>query len=457
MAVDLDVLLTELRIVGPAGSADVLAAITEPPLLKRTLDGASTFDVVVTDQRRTLLSSGVLVEKSWALVDDVAFELVGVRKNGDRVTLTFEDLVIAALRRQRSPYSVPANTTTWAAFVHRLAADVQQDVLVDPADRGLVRRVLERNAGPDATDSWRVIADGSEERGLRAFSDGARLLVGSDDWLATLVRPLAVFEHVGPVHNVDFTLDVGRKDNSATVEVDARRWSVMPGRSVTLQEHLGPASGRWLVQSFERHLTRQRATVTLTRPRLVLPEPPPEALPVSGPVDPPVARVLSGSGIRHTPAPRPRGAPLPPPENPRQADQRAKNPADRLWAWPTYDKRITSGFGPRRSPTTGASTNHQGIDIAGGLGAPVFAARVGKVRVARYQGGYGNLVVISHGEGVESRYAHLSQINVSAGQQVTIGTEVGSVGSTGTATGPHLHFEVRINGAAQDPVRYLPR
>jgi hypothetical protein len=454
--VDLDVLLDELRLIGPAGSADVAQAITDPPRLVRTIDGASTLEVALTDRRRTLLGSGLLVEKSWALVDDVAFELVGVRKTGDRVTLTFEDLVIAALRRQTAAYSVPANTTTWAAFVRRLAADAQQDVLIDPTDRGLVRRALERNAGPDATDSWRVIADGSEQRGLRAFSDGDRLVVGSDDWLATLVTPLTVFEHVGPVHNVDFTLDVGRKDNSATVEVDARRWAVMPGRSVTLQSHLGPASGRWLVQSFERLLTRQRATVRLTRPRLVLPEPAPEALPVVGPVDPPLARVLNGSGIRHTPAPPPRGAGPRAPENPRQADQRAKNPADRLWAWPTYDKRITSGFGPRRSPKPGASRNHQGIDLAGRTGSPVFAARAGKVRVAGFQGGYGNLVAISHGEGVESRYAHLSQINVREGQQVTIGTEVGLVGSTGTATGPHLHFEIRINGVAQDPVRYLP-
>ncbi|MDB5560473.1 MAG: peptidase family protein, partial [Enterovirga sp.] len=115
----------------------------------------------------------------------------------------------------------------------------------------------------------------------------------------------------------------------------------------------------------------------------------------------------------------------------------------------------TSNFGTRKDPFTGAAATHAGIDFRGALGTPVKAAAAGRVVTADVSGGYGNLVEIEHGGGIVTRYAHLSGFSVAAGQSVAAGTVVGLLGSTGRSTGPHLHYETRINGSAVDPMRFL--
>ena len=116
---------------------------------------------------------------------------------------------------------------------------------------------------------------------------------------------------------------------------------------------------------------------------------------------------------------------------------------------------ITSRFGYRVAPTTGASTYHGGLDIGAGMGASIVAAGAGDVIYAGDNGGYGKCVMIDHGNGVVTVYAHMSSIGVSYGQYVTAGQYVGAVGSTGVSTGPHCHFEVRINGVQTDPAAYF--
>ncbi|HIT91656.1 MAG TPA: M23 family metallopeptidase [Candidatus Stercorousia faecigallinarum] len=121
--------------------------------------------------------------------------------------------------------------------------------------------------------------------------------------------------------------------------------------------------------------------------------------------------------------------------------------------------RITSGYGSRPSPTAGASTNHEGIDIGAPYGTPVKAAANGIVNFAGAAGGYGNVIYIDNGtiEGkrVSSRYGHLNRYIVASGTKVTQGQTIGYVGSTGKSTGPHLHFEVRENGKAVNPISYI--
>ena len=116
--------------------------------------------------------------------------------------------------------------------------------------------------------------------------------------------------------------------------------------------------------------------------------------------------------------------------------------------WPVPGP-ITSPFGMRWGSL------HPGIDIGAPMGTPIKAAASGTVLVASYNGGYGNLVVIDHGNGIATAYAHQSQIAVSVGQNVSQGQVIGYVGSTGFSTGPHLHFEVRVNGTPVDPMGYL--
>lgn len=124
--------------------------------------------------------------------------------------------------------------------------------------------------------------------------------------------------------------------------------------------------------------------------------------------------------------------------------------------WPVFG-RLESGVGGRRNPFTGRGHEyHEGQDIDAAWGTPVEAAASGKITIAGWQRGYGNVVYVDHGSGFSTRYGHLSKINVAVGQSVSIGEIIGLVGSTGRSTGPHLHYEVRINNQPVDPKPYLP-
>ena len=116
---------------------------------------------------------------------------------------------------------------------------------------------------------------------------------------------------------------------------------------------------------------------------------------------------------------------------------------------------ITTGFGRRNRPTAGASSYHYGVDIGVGYGTPIMATRAGRVTYAGWNGGYGYMVQIDHGDGVVTRSGHCSRVLVSTGQYVSQGAQIALVGSTGVSTGNHLHFEVRVNGTAQDPRNYV--
>lgn len=116
---------------------------------------------------------------------------------------------------------------------------------------------------------------------------------------------------------------------------------------------------------------------------------------------------------------------------------------------------FTSGFGVRSDPFIGRPAMHSGLDFRAETGDPVRATANGKIVSSGWAGGYGRLVEIDHGNGLSTRYGHLSAINVKIGEQVKIGQIIGAVGSTGRSTGPHLHYETRIDGDAVDPQKFL--
>ena len=116
---------------------------------------------------------------------------------------------------------------------------------------------------------------------------------------------------------------------------------------------------------------------------------------------------------------------------------------------------MSSGFGYRSDPFTGAGAMHAGLDFKGPIGTPILAAADGKVTLAGFNGGYGNTVEIRHANGLLTRYAHLSGLDVRPGQMVDRGVQIGRMGSTGRSTGSHLHFEVRLNGQAINPRKFL--
>lgn len=125
-----------------------------------------------------------------------------------------------------------------------------------------------------------------------------------------------------------------------------------------------------------------------------------------------------------------------------------------MWPCPS-SKRVTSDYGPRTSPTNGASSNHKGIDIGAAYGADIVAADGGTVLVATYSSSGGNYVIIDHGGGLCTVYMHASSLTVSAGQTVSKGQVIAKVGSTGISTGNHLHFGVTLNGAYVSPWGYV--
>jgi len=124
-------------------------------------------------------------------------------------------------------------------------------------------------------------------------------------------------------------------------------------------------------------------------------------------------------------------------------------------AMPAASMMLSSGFGYRSDPFTGGGAMHAGLDFKGPVGTPILAAAEGKVVLAGFHGGYGNMIEIRHANGLVTRYAHLSGLNVRSGQMVERGVQIGRMGSTGRSTGSHLHFEVRQNGQAINPRKFL--
>ncbi len=124
-------------------------------------------------------------------------------------------------------------------------------------------------------------------------------------------------------------------------------------------------------------------------------------------------------------------------------------------AMPADITMMSSGYGYRRDPFTGAGAMHSGIDFKGPHGQPILSAARGTITHAGWKSGYGKTVEITHGNGLMTRYAHLSKIHVATGQKVKQGLQVGAMGSTGRSTGTHLHFEVRLNGTAVNPRPFL--
>lgn len=122
---------------------------------------------------------------------------------------------------------------------------------------------------------------------------------------------------------------------------------------------------------------------------------------------------------------------------------------------PSSTGMISSSYGYRRDPFTGGSAMHSGMDFKGPLGQPILAAAGGRITHAGWKSGYGKCVEITHGNGLMTRYAHLSKIGVATGQKIEQGVQLGAMGSTGRSTGTHLHFEVRLNGRAINPRPFL--
>ena len=139
-------------------------------------------------------------------------------------------------------------------------------------------------------------------------------------------------------------------------------------------------------------------------------------------------------------------------KNSTTADWIRANSAPNLWP---VEGQITGSFGERIDPFNGEGAFHSGVDISSYVGSPVFAPADGTVTFADFMGGYGRAAIVDHGHGISTRYGHLSSFAVTAGQHIQRGDTIGYVGLSGRSTGPHLHYEVRINDVPVNPYKYL--
>jgi murein DD-endopeptidase MepM/ murein hydrolase activator NlpD len=126
------------------------------------------------------------------------------------------------------------------------------------------------------------------------------------------------------------------------------------------------------------------------------------------------------------------------------------------FVYPVMGPRMSSDFGLRKHPIKKARRHHDGIDLAAPVGAPIRAIADGQVMYADPHGGYGKYIVVRHLNGITSHYGHCDTMEVLPGHTVTAGQIIGTVGNSGASTGPHLHFEIRRDGEAQDPESFLP-
>ena len=185
---------------------------------------------------------------------------------------------------------------------------------------------------------------------------------------------------------------------------------------------------------------------------------PPTTQPTTAPTEPETNPTEPGKETepsKETEPPQNDTEPTTEPTEPEPTETEPTTPSA-TWIVPCYYVMLTSPFGYRDAPTAGASTYHQGVDLAGPEGTPIYASRGGRVSTAKYSNSAGYYVSINHGDGFSSIYMHMTNYVVSAGQTVTQGQLIGYMGSTGISTGSHLHFGISYNGTYVNPVQYVP-
>lgn len=454
------VALDRLLIEGDSINKDIRDALTDEPIVERTLDGAPTLTLNLEDPYKTILRGGLASKRISCQLDDYSFELAQVSKTGSSISLVFEDHTVAVLRRHRDYLKIDKDTLSRSNFLKQLVAEepwikfvtapTPDDIVHKEMSRGTPRS--QRQLDPELREStWEASGRLAAEVNWRRFVPKTGLFYfWPDDQLIQQASIGTVSEADDWVDTIDFDYDTGKPVGTCTIKVMAERWTAPAGSVITVTG-CGPADGKFLVEKITRPLTSVWATITGTRPKPALAEPTASGQ-TSGIVD-------AGGGIDVGTIGTPHVGTL----------------SAAGFQWPLQKAyRITGRFGDARPKPT--PHIHKGLDMACPDGTPVLAAALGTVTYSGFMPGYGNIVEINHGHGItagksiKTRYAHLAKISVARGIVVQYGTVIGeSGGGTGTpsdgdATGPHLHFEVLVDGKQVDPlgeypkpgIRYLP-
>jgi len=296
VSTDLDVLKQfnapeKLVLEGKTMTADVVGHVLDCTA-ERSLDGAPTITLTVHDSSHKLLRSGLLADRTSVVLDGIGFELVSVRKNGDTLSLIFEDMVATALRRRTEPRKVNAGAMTHVDFVKLLVNEESWiEVATWPALAGVSKTELARgNPGDDTPSdnpesSWAAIERLARERGWRRWVRDGKLWYLPDAFLL-LGDPLYKIKdgYQPGVQSVDFDFDIGKPVATITVMALIERWGVPIGEIVEITE-MGPANGKWIVHSISRSAFSTEARITLVKGNPLLPEPEPQTTSTAGQSD----------------------------------------------------------------------------------------------------------------------------------------------------------------------------
>lgn len=457
-----DVLIKTLLIDGGEIKADVKEAIHEASLT-RSIEQAATIHLTVHDPRRELLNTGLVAKRSTTQIDGRGFELVAVEKADDMLDLTFEDVAIAAMRRQTTPEKIAAGTMSRVEFARQLLRKETPwiDLLVVNGAKRENAKVDLTKGDVDAAKKGKVIDDPEstwdcfrrifDAIGWRVFVDNGKVVVGPDSAFLAQPSKATIKEGLAGIDRINWEYDTGKEKATAKVSIYAHRWEIGPGSPVTIEDE-GPASGKWLVSEIDSDMYYARHEVSLVQPRPELPEPESQS----------TGDLLAGEGLDAVLARIAKAMDL---GNGGLGDGTAPNTAGLNapggYIWPCGGAgSITGRFAENRG-----DHDHSGIDIACPAGTQIRASRGGVVTLAAVNGGYGNCVEIAHVDNdvmgpvvlrnESTLYGHMQQILTTRGAVVRQGQVIGLVGSTGHSTGPHCHFEVKKNGKPVDPMSVL--
>lgn len=258
--------------------ADVRKALLDLKMTE-TISGAPTMTMDLTDPDRTLLKSGLFSKRVAARIDNAPFDLVGVSKSGDGLTLTFEDSAVVALRDNTTPRKAAAKTMTRVAFCTALIREegwikVHTPRLAQPPTRSLVELARGGQSG-ERESTWEAIGRILGDIGWRAFARRGSIWLYPDSYLLK-AAPFEWAERTGGIDDIDFDFDEGQTAATATVQIRTAFRQVSPGDPVRLLDQGPASSGLWLVSTIERSPFTPAATVTLIRSQPVLKEPKPQ-------------------------------------------------------------------------------------------------------------------------------------------------------------------------------------
>lgn len=418
-----------------------------------SLDAVSQLVVTYQDPTLTTLNKRVVHKGARLAFDQWEFVVaaidLGEADGVPRVTVTARSRLAQRLRRDRGPL-VQANVSP-TTFLERLVRKAGGKFVgqPSPSQKNVARLDASPDAGADAVaeSTWDAAVRLAQELGYVVFEDRGTVHFGKPTWLlARGTRRIVRYptaspqdprerEPLGHVPTVRTSDDDEKHRVTGSVPVAQRHAAeFVPGTRLTLRG----------VPQFEADYLVRKVSYALDGASPVTVE---FETPVDPEPQPPTADVGLGddgsalAGVDHAHHSHP--------STPSGAGRSVSNVTSSAgWIWPTRG-RISSHYGTRNGRM------HHGIDVAAPTGTRIVAGRGGLVTHAGWADGYGNVVYIDHGGGWTSRYAHMSSVGCSRGQRVSQGQTIGRVGSTGRSSGPHLHFEIRVNGQSRNPYGYL--